>query len=231
MRAAMGVEIVSVLSDNYCYWVVCPKTKKAGLIDCPDAESALDLLKKNDWEFIAILNTHHHWDHVGGNEELLRYKKVPIYGPHLKEEGKIAIGQLEATVLKIPGHTLDHVAYYFPELKALFCGDTLFVGGCGRLFEGTAEQLFASLNKIKNLPDDTLIYCGHEYTLKNLEFALTVEPNNQTLRKKYEEAKQKRSRGEPTIPSTLGEEKAYNPFLRAKDPAELAERRRAKDNF
>lgn len=226
-----SIYIVPVLSDNYCYWVVCPATCQAAIIDCPDAGAALVLLKKHGWDFVAVLNTHHHWDHVGGNEELLQYKKVPVYGPHLKEGEKIAIGQLEATLLKIPGHTLDHVAYYFESLRALFCGDTLFVGGCGRLFEGTAEQMFDSLAKIKNLPDDTLIYCGHEYSQKNLEFALTIEPNNKALQKKYEWVKQKRVRGEPTIPSTLAEEKSYNPFLLAKDPAELAKRRKAKDSF
>lgn len=217
-----NITIVPVLSDNYCYWVVCPKTKKAAVIDCPDAGPALEILKKSDWDFNAILNTHHHWDHVGGNEELLRYKKVPINGTG-------QIGTLEIKVLKVPGHTLDHVAFYFPALKTLFCGDTLFVGGCGKLFEGTAEQMFDSLNKIKALPDDTLIYCGHEYSQKNLEFALTIEPSSEALKKKYEWVKEKRSRNEPTIPSTLAEEKSYNPFLRAKDPAELTKRRRLKD--
>lgn len=189
------------------------------------------VLEKNGWDFCAILNTHHHWDHVGGNEALLQHKKVPISGPDLKEGAKVSIGELRGTVLKVPGHTLDHVAFYFSELKALFCGDALFVGGCGRLFEGTAEQMFASLNKLKGLPDDTKIYCGHEYTQKNLEFALTIEPDNRALQKKYEEVKQKRAKGQPTVPSTMGEEKSYNPFLRAKDPRQLAQHRQRKDSY
>ena len=142
-----AIHIIPVLSDNYCYWVVCPKTRKAALIDCPDAAPALEILKKSGWDFAAILNTHHHWDHIGGNEALLRYKKVPVCGPQLKEGDKIQIGELAAQVLALPGHTLDHVAFYFPALKALFCGDTLFVGGCGRLFEGTAEQCSHRLPK------------------------------------------------------------------------------------
>ncbi|MBI4223433.1 MAG: hydroxyacylglutathione hydrolase, partial [Deltaproteobacteria bacterium] len=176
-------------------------------------------------------NTHHHWDHVGGNETLLRHKKVPILGPALQEGERISVGALEAAVLKVPGHTLDHVAFYFPDLKAVFCGDALFVGGCGRLFEGTPEQMFESLGKLKALPDDTQIYCGHEYTQKNLEFALTVEPANRALQKKYEEVKQKRASGLPTVPSTIGEEKSYNPFIRSGNPQELLRRRRAKNSY
>ncbi|MBI4124447.1 MAG: hydroxyacylglutathione hydrolase [Deltaproteobacteria bacterium] len=225
------IYIVPVLSDNYCYWVVCPKTKKSAVIDCPNAKPALDVLQKNDWDFCAILNTHHHWDHVGGNETLLRHKKVPILGPALQEGERISVGALEAAVLKVPGHTLDHVAFYFPDLKAVFCGDALFVGGCGRLFEGTPEQMFESLGKLKALPDDTQIYCGHEYTQKNLEFALTVEPANRALQKKYEEVKQKRASGLPTVPSTIGEEKSYNPFIRSGNPQELLRRRRAKNSY
>lgn len=226
-----SIYIVPVLSDNYCYWVVCPKTNKAALVDCPDAGPALEVLRKNNWDFCAILNTHHHWDHVGGNEALLDHKKVPIFGPQLKDGETISIGELKGTVIAVPGHTLDHIAFYFPQPKALFCGDALFVGGCGRIFEGTPEQMFGSLGKLKTLPDDTRIYCGHEYTLKNLEFALTIEPGSQAIRKKYEEAKQKRSRNEPTIPSTLAEEKSYNPFLRAKSVEEFLKRRRLKDPF
>ena len=236
------IQVVPVLSDNYSYLIVCPQTKKAAVVDCPDAAPVLRVLQKQDWDFCAILDTHHHFDHVKGNEDLLRFKKVDVYGSvydknripgltkTLREGDEVIVGELKGRVLEIPGHTLGHIAYYFPTLKALFCGDTLFVGGCGRLLEGSAEQMFSSLEKLKSLPDDTKIYCGHEYSQKNLEFALTVEPHNPAIRKKLEEVRAKRKRGDPTIPSILGEEKEYNLFLRCRDTQQLAEVRRAKDH-
>ncbi|MDO8494609.1 MAG: hydroxyacylglutathione hydrolase [Deltaproteobacteria bacterium] len=229
------IQIVPVLADNYSYLIVCPKTKKAAVVDCPDSAPVLAVLQKSGWDFCAILDTHHHFDHVGGNENLLRYKKVDVYGSlydknripgltkTLCEGDVVAVGELQGKVLEIPGHTLGHIAYYFEEMKALFCGDTLFVGGCGRLLEGTAEQMFQSLEKLKKLPDDTIIYCGHEYTKKNLEFALTIEPENKALQRRIKE--------NPKAPSTIGEEKTYNPFLRCKDVAQFAKVRRAKDQF
>lgn len=233
----MEVVQLPVLMDNYAYFVTCPATGKVGLIDTPDATAILDYLKRENLEPAAILNTHHHWDHAGGNKEICQEYKIPVYCSEydqgridrvsltLKQGDRVSLGELEFEVMDVPGHTLGHIAYY--RQGVLFCGDTLFVGGCGRLFEGTAEQMFASLEKIKELPDDTKIYCAHEYTEQNLAFALTVEPGNKDLQEKFEEVKKKRVQDLPTVPSTLGEEKLYNPFLRA-DSLEIRESLEAK---
>lgn len=213
-----------VLSDNYAHFVVCPKTQKLALIDTPDSSVILNFLRQNEFELQCILNTHHHWDHMGGNTDVLQEYDVPVYGGEfdqkridglsqtVKEGDVVSVGHLNFEVLDVPGHTLGHVAYYGH--GALFCGDTIFVGGCGRLFEGTPQQMWESLSKIKALPDDTKIYCAHEYTLQNLEFALTVEPGNKDLQDQLQKAKALRKQGLPTVPSTLADEKRYNPFLR-----------------
>ena len=178
---------------------------------------------------MAILATHHHPDHVGGIGELVRTWKVPVHGPkgepipaltHPVGQGdSVAIPELAASfsVLDIPGHTRAHVAYY--GLESLFCGDTLFACGCGRVFEGTAEQMLASLGKLAALPDETKVYCGHEYTLANIRFARAVDPDNPVLAAREERARRLREAGRPTLPSTLGEERATNPFLRCAEPA------------
>jgi hydroxyacylglutathione hydrolase len=207
----------------------------------------------------AILNTHHHRDHTGGNAGILSRAQVDVFGHKndkdripgmtrpVDEGDEIAIAGLKAHVLFIPGHTAGHIAYLFG--KNLFCGDTLFTAGCGRLFEGTAEQMHASLAKLMRLPDDTLVYCGHEYTEKNLEFALSIEPGNPKISERLNHTRALRARGQPTVPSTIAEEKATNPFLRwesreiqnnlkkqspdlALNPVSVfAEIRRLKDNF
>lgn len=237
---------IPVLKDNYGYVVVDTKTKKAALIDTPDAMALLPVLKdlaSKEIEWVAILNTHHHWDHAGGNAEILAAHKVSVYcsvfdykekridgATHpVKEGDEVRVGGLCFQVLDVPGHTLGHIAYYGHGV--LFCGDTVFVSGCGRLFEGTPAQMFQSLAKIKKLPDDTLIYCAHEYSEENLRFALTVDPDNLALQKKYAEVKQARVQNKSTVPTRLGDEKQYNPFLRATTVDDFARVRKLKDGF
>lgn len=220
----MEIVQLPVLMDNYAYFVTCPQTGKVGLIDSPDAVAILDYLRREGKEPSAILNTHHHWDHAGGNKEICEQFEIPVYCSEydqsridkvtktLKEGDHVQVGGLDFKVFDVPGHTLGHLAYYGHGV--LFCGDTLFVGGCGRLFEGSAEQMQASLNKLRQLPDETKIYCAHEYTEQNLSFALSIEPGNKALQAKFDEVKTKRAQNLSTVPSTLGEEKSYNPFLR-----------------
>lgn len=224
----MRVIQIPVLADNYTYLIICEKTDKAAVVDSPDASATRNAAKKANVELVAIIDTHHHWDHIGANEDFLSKQKIPVYAGSkdqdriyglsnpLDEGDEVKIGSLSFKILFIPGHTRAHIAYVGH--GAVFCGDTLFVGGCGRLFEGSPEQMVNSLTKLKNLPDETKVYCMHEYTQKNLEFALTVEPNNPALKEKYDEVISKRKQNQPTVPSTIGEEKTYNPFLRWDSP-------------
>ena len=187
-----------------------------------------DYLAREGLSLVAILATHHHPDHVGGIAELVEMKKVPVFGPGgepipalthpLGQDDKVVIPELAAefSVLDIPGHTRAHVAYY--GLGSLFCGDTLFACGCGRVFEGTPAQMLHSLTKLAALPDETKVYCGHEYTLANIKFARAVDPGNTALAAREERARRLRDAGRPTLPSTLGEERATNPFLRCAEP-------------
>jgi hydroxyacylglutathione hydrolase len=179
---------------------------------------------KEGVKLLAILNTHHHWDHTGGNSILaqklplnvyahrLDHRRVPGFTHPLDERDELTVGELKARVFFIPGHTKGHIAYLFE--NKLFCGDTLFVAGCGRLFEGTAEEMYSSLSKLKQLSEKTLIYCGHEYTENNLQFALALEPKNKRLSEKLAKVRSLRARGLSTVPSTMAEEKETNPFLR-----------------
>jgi len=218
---------ISALKDNYI-WTL-RDAKHAAVVDPGEAQPVLNYLAREKLTLVAILATHHHPDHVGGIDALLDLRKVPVFGPRkepipgmsnpVAEGDSVAIPELGASfsVLDIPGHTRAHVAYY--GLDCLFCGDTLFACGCGRLFEGTPEQMYASLQKLLGLPDETKVYCGHEYTLANIQFARAVEPHNQALAAREDDEKKLRAAGKPTLPSTLGREKATNPFLRCLEPA------------
>jgi hydroxyacylglutathione hydrolase len=215
---------IPLLRDNYGYLIVCQKTNSAAIVDPSESEPVLRRIEQENVTLTAILNTHHHRDHTGGNEGLLAGNKLEVYG-HKSDQGRvpgltrgveegddITVGELRGKVLFIPGHTTGHVAYLFD--NNLFCGDTLFTAGCGRLFEGTAEQMQASLKKLMTLPDETKVYCGHEYTESNLRFAMTLEPKNHKLVSRLERVQALRARGLSTVPSTIEEEKHTNPFLR-----------------
>jgi hydroxyacylglutathione hydrolase len=226
------VEIVALraFSDNYI-WTL-RDARCAAVVDPGDARPVLDYLRAEKLELKAILNTHHHADHVGGNDELLRQHRVPVFGPHDGRIGdvthRLADGErmalphfgIEFEVMEIPGHTRTHIAFHGSGM--LFCGDTLFAVGCGRLFEGTPRQMFDSLTRLMRLPDDTAVYCGHEYTLSNIRFAKAVDPDNPALRELEARAQALRAEGKPTLPSTIGQEKATNPFVRCNNPAVIA---------
>jgi hydroxyacylglutathione hydrolase len=229
MLQAVPLSIVPVAAfkDNYV-WTL-RNASHAAVVDPGEARPVLDYLRREKLALAAILATHHHPDHVGGIAELRRSFAVPVYGPKnepiptltqpVAEGDRVAIPELGVnfSVLDIPGHTRAHIAYY--GAGALFCGDTLFACGCGRLFEGTAEQMYASLAKLAALPDETKVYCGHEYTLANIGFAKAVEPGNSALEQREARDRKLRAEGKPTLPSRLGEEKATNPFLRCLEPA------------
>ena len=223
------LEIVPLraFKDNYI-WTL-RDDRHAAVVDPGEAGPVRRYLAKEKLKLAAILATHHHPDHTGGIAELVAAKPVPVFGPkgepipeltHPVGQGDtVVIAELcvSFSVLDIPGHTRAHVAYY--GLGSLFCGDTLFACGCGRVFEGTPEQMVASLGKLAALPDSTRVYCGHEYTLANIKFARAVDPGNAALAAREQRAQQLRAAGKPTLPSTLGEERATNPFLRCAEPA------------
>lgn len=228
----MQITQVPCLADNVAYLVTCPETGDTAVIDPSDGPKIASELKRLALNPVAILATHHHWDHTGGNAYLCdRFPGLSVYASvydkthgrvecqtHAVSEGdSLSVGKLTFSVLDIPGHTLGQVAYAGEE--SVFTGDTLFIGGCGRIFEGTPAMMMASLLKLRALPDETLIYCGHEYTRKNLEFALSLEPDNAFLKERLAIACDLRAKGLSTIPSSMKEERTYNPFLRCDDPA------------
>lgn len=255
----MTLEIVQipVLNDNYVYLARDTASGATAVVDPAVHEPVLAELKQRGWKLTHILNTHHHPDHVGGNMALqaatgcaiigprAEAPRIPGIGTQLGDGDSFSLGSSKALVFDVPGHTAGHIAYWFADSAALFCGDTLFALGCGRLFEGTAAQMWTSLSKLLALPDATRVYCAHEYTESNARFAVTVEPGNGDLLARYEAIKALRAKGIPTVPSTLGEERATNPFLRpmsanlratlglqtADDVAVFAETRKRKDGF
>ena len=223
----MKILPIPVLMDNYAYLVVDEATNAAGVVDPSEAKPVAAAIKREGVKLTTIINTHHHWDHVGGNEELVKeFPGLKVYGhkrdkdrtpciTNLVDEGdNLKIGGLEGRFLFIPCHTSGHVALHFPKEKAVFTGDTLFIAGCGRLFEGTATDMHNNMVKLMSLPNDTRVYCGHEYTEKNLKFALTLEPNNTQVQAKLQWAQEMRAKKLPTVPSTVAEEKEINPFVR-----------------
>lgn len=233
----MQVSLLPVLSDNYIFLLHDPSQNIAAVVDPAESQPVLQRLEELGAKLVAIFNTHHHMDHVGGNQQLLeRFPDACVYGGaedrgripgqqvFLIEGDRVEFAGRIASVFFVPGHTSGHIAYYFPpttsdEPGELFCGDTLFAGGCGRLFEGTPMQMLDSLGKLRSLPENTRVWCAHEYTLKNLEFALTVDSENPDLQTRYAEVQEARSRREVTIPSQIGIEKRTNPFLRWEEPA------------
>lgn len=228
----MKIDAISVLKDNYV-WIIQNDKRQAIIVDPGAASPVLEYLKKNNLELAAILITHHHWDHTNGIFDIIaKYPNIPVYGPKHKQisgvnklvgEGddiNFADFNLHLQVFDIPGHTLSHIAYYGNGL--LFCGDTLFSAGCGRLFEGTPQQMVTSLQKMLGLPDETVIYPAHEYTLNNLRFAETVEPHNQQIGKRKTEVSALIAKHLPSLPSKLSIEKATNPFLRLDSPEVIA---------
>ncbi|MBD2136672.1 hydroxyacylglutathione hydrolase [Anabaena sp. FACHB-1237] len=233
----MQIIRLPALSDNYVFLLHDSQENTVAVVDPAEVEPILHQIETMGADLVAIFNTHHHYDHVGGNEKLIaRFPKVVVYGGaadrgripgqqvFLQDGDRVQFANRTAEVLFVPGHTRAHIAYYFPpviphDTGELFCGDTLFAGGCGRLFEGTPAQMVSSLSKIRNLPDNTHVWCAHEYTLSNLKFAVTVDSENADLQKRFEEVKIQREKLNPTVPSLLGVEKLTNPFLRWEEPA------------
>ncbi|MGL5062872.1 MAG: hydroxyacylglutathione hydrolase [Microcoleus sp.] len=232
----MQIYRLPALSDNYIFVLYDPDLNTAAVVDPGQAKPVLDRVRSLGSQLTAIFNTHHHSDHVGGNQELLEnFPEITVYGG-IRDRGRIpgqqvflqggdrvAFAGRTAEIMFLPGHTKAHIAYYFPprnstEAGELFCGDILFAGGCGRLREGTPSEMIASLMQLRNLPDDTRVWCAHEYTLTNLQFALSVDGENLDLHKRFAAVKEARSKLQPTVPSSIGLEKSTNPFLRCDFP-------------
>ena len=222
------------LKDNYGVLLHDSASGATASIDAPEAPPIEAALKATGWQLTDILVTHHHGDHTGGIPELKQRHRcrvvapqqeaarIPLVDETVQEGNKVSVGKLTASVIATPGHTAGHIAYWFHVDKLVFVGDTLFSIGCGRVIEGTPEMMWTSLRKLRDLPGDTRIYCGHEYTLANIRFAQTIEPNNAALTARAEAAARQVAAGKPTIPTTIDEEKAANPFLRADVPAVAA---------
>ncbi|CCG42994.1 hydroxyacylglutathione hydrolase [Magnetospirillum molischianum] len=256
--AKLVVEIVPVLTDNYVYLLHEPISGATAAVDPAVADPVLERLAARGWSLSHVLITHHHGDHIGGVPDLVRQTGCAVVGAgrdaarlppltiEVSEGDTFLLGSTAAVVLAVPGHTTGHLAFWFPDSHALFCGDALFSLGCGRLFEGTAAEMWASLCKLRDLPPDTQVYCGHEYTAANGRFARLVERDNPALLIRLKEVEGQRAKGRPTLPSTIASERAANPFMRADEPTVaravgmepgtapaqvLAELRRRKDVF
>ncbi len=248
---------IPVLQDNYLFLIHDPVSGETGIVDPALEDETVNALGARGWQPTYIFNTHHHWDHVGANLALKERYELQIIGPAadrdripgidiaVGEGDRIHLGDHAAEVLFVPGHTSGHIAYHFADDQALFCGDTLFAMGCGRLFEGTPDEMWSSLSKLMLLPDETAVYCAHEYTMANGRFALTVDPENNDLIARMNDVERLRADGVPTVPTSIGLEKTTNPFMRpmsehiqetigmvgAPIPKVFAEVRKRKDNF
>ena len=234
---------VPILSDNYAWLLHDQASGAVAIVDPADARACIDAIEQDGGKLDMIIITHHHDDHIAGVDEVrAKYgatvvgaaadaRRLPKLDQAVVEGDTVAFGQSHFEVIDTPGHTRGHISYFSPDGDILLCADTLFSLGCGRLLEGTAAEMFSSLQKLAKLPDDTLVCCGHEYTQSNARFALTVEPDNAALQQRAAEVDRLRAAGQATVPTRLGEEKAANPFLRAKTAAELATIRTGKDNF
>jgi len=233
-QMAAEIRIFPCLNDNYGYLIHDPETKATASIDAPEAAPVIKALEQEGWKLTDILVTHHHGDHVGGVAELKQKYNCRVVAPHdkakaianvdqrVQEGDTVKVGSLAARVLETPGHTLDHISYVFDGEKAVFAADTLFSIGCGRVFEGTYPMMWDSLLKLRALPDDFKLFCGHEYTASNVKFALTVESDNPVLKARAEQVTRLRAENKPTVPTLLGEEKKANVFLRADEPSVAA---------
>jgi hydroxyacylglutathione hydrolase len=239
----MRIEIIPCLQDNYSYLIIDESNNSACVIDPSEANPIISFVENNNIKLQYILNTHHHFDHIGGNKELkkkfgstvLGFKedshRIPEIDILLEDDQIWKAQNFIAKIIHIPGHTLGHICFYFFNEKLIFTGDTLFSLGCGRIFEGTYKQMFDSLNKIKSLPKETKVYCGHEYTLNNSKFCIKHDSENLELKKKINDISKKIKNGLPTIPSTIKEELDCNIFLRTEDLESFSKLRDLKDNF
>ena len=234
---------IPVLSDNYVWLAHEPGSGETAVIDPAVADPVLAEADRRGWRITQIWNTHWHPDHTGGNAAIkaasgcsvtapaAEAARIPTLDRSVREGDQVALGPIVANVLEVPAHTAGHIAYHLPSEDVIFVGDTLFAMGCGRLFEGSAEQMHANLQRLAQLPGDTRVYCAHEYTLSNGRFALTVEPDNADLVARMASVEASRAAGEPTVPTTIALERATNPFMRAGSVAQFAERRSGKDSF
>jgi hydroxyacylglutathione hydrolase len=249
----LRIERIPTLGDNYTYVIVCDETGDAAIVDAPEADPVIAKVDELGCNVTKILSTHHHADHSMANPALAEKYGAPVFGhtsdsrrlpgftDGLEEGDTISVGNQTARIFFIPSHTMGHIAYVFDDAKAVFSGDTLFAGGCGRLFEGDPEMMFDAMQKLGALPGDMRVFCGHEYTEGNLVFAAHAEPSNEAVKSKLDRVREIRANkaadwhdatpAEMTIPSTIAEEHETNPFMRAKTSRELGERRAAKDSF
>ncbi|GAA4749654.1 hydroxyacylglutathione hydrolase [Sphingomonas daechungensis] len=238
----LKVTAVPVLNDNYVWLISDPDTGETAAVDPSVSEPVLDAAAAAGLKITQVLNTHWHPDHTGGNDGIRDATGCTVTGPAeaervskldriVSEGDRVTVAGTEAVVWNIPAHTNGHIAYYFEDEGMIFVGDTMFAMGCGRLFEGTAEQMYSNMQRIASLPDDVRIYCGHEYTLANARFALHSEPENTAVQQRLQAVEALRERGVITLPTTVAEERATNPFVRASDVAEFARRRGDKDSF
>jgi hydroxyacylglutathione hydrolase len=239
----LEVARIAALSDNYIWLAHEPESGETAVIDPAEAEPVLAEAARRSWQITQIWNTHWHPDHTGGNAAIkaatgcrvtapaAEAARIPTMDRGVGEGDRVTLGAVEAEVLDVPAHTAGHIAYYLGPEGTLFVGDTLFAMGCGRLFEGSAEQMHSNLQRLARLPADTMVYCAHEYTLANGRYALVAEPDNPALAERMRKVEAARAKGVPTVPTTIGLERATNPFMRAGSVSEFAERRAAKDVF